>query len=168
MSPLISKIRRVYSWSSKYLFEFEKLIIYLSIWFLKKKKKKKKKKKFKGFFFLENKKKKKKKKKKKFYGFLCFSNSKNSKRLWQGYEYWHDSNWSAKGLWHNWLWPVSKHISKYTVIVNWFKSYLFSRSFLVDLRNIFSQTASISCSAAQGSILGASIVFDICHWHVTY
>ena len=143
MSPLISKIRRVYSWSNKYLFEFEKLIIYLSIWFLKKKKKK-------------------------FYGFLCFSNSKNSKRLWQGYEYWHDSNWSAKGLWHNWLWPVSKHISKYTVIVNWFKSYLFSRSFLVDLRNIFSQTASISCSAAQGSILGASIVFDICHWHVTY
>ena len=40
----------------------------------------------------------------------------------------------------------SKHV------VNWFQSYLFNRSFLVE--NNFSQPASVSCSVPQGSILG--------------
>ena len=40
--------------------------------------------------------------------------------------------------------------SKYSV--NWFKLYLSSRSFLVILRNNFSQP--VSCSAPQGSLLG--------------
>ena len=42
--------------------------------------------------------------------------------------------------------------SKYSV--NWFKLYLSSRSFLVILGNNFSQPASVSCSAPQGSLLG--------------
>ena len=42
--------------------------------------------------------------------------------------------------------------SKHTV--NWFKSYFFNRSFLVNLENNFSQPASISCGVPQGSILG--------------
>ena len=41
--------------------------------------------------------------------------------------------------------------SKHTV--NWFQSYLSSRSFLVNLGN-FSQPASVSCGIPQGSILG--------------
>ena len=40
----------------------------------------------------------------------------------------------------------SKHVA------NWFQSYLFNRSFLVE--NNFSQPASVSCSVPQGSILG--------------
>ena len=42
--------------------------------------------------------------------------------------------------------------SKHTV--NWFQSYLSNRSFLVNLGNNFSQSASVSCSVPQGSILG--------------
>ena len=42
----------------------------------------------------------------------------------------------------------SKHI------INWFKSYLSNRSFLVDFGNNFSQPASISCGVSQGSVLG--------------
>ena len=42
--------------------------------------------------------------------------------------------------------------SKYTV--NWFKSYLSNRSFLVNLGNNSSQPASVSCGVPQGSILG--------------
>ena len=38
--------------------------------------------------------------------------------------------------------------------VNWFKSYLSSRSFKVNLGNIFFQPASVSCGVPQGSILG--------------
>ena len=38
--------------------------------------------------------------------------------------------------------------------VNWFKSYLSNRSFLVNLGNNFSQPASVSCGVPQGSILG--------------
>ena len=38
--------------------------------------------------------------------------------------------------------------------VNWFKSYLFNRSFKVNLGNNFSQLASVSCRVPQGSILG--------------
>ena len=37
---------------------------------------------------------------------------------------------------------------------NCFKSYLSSRSFLVNLGNNFSQPASVSCSVPQGSTLG--------------
>ena len=42
--------------------------------------------------------------------------------------------------------------SKHTV--NWFQSYLFNRSFLVNVGNNFSQPASVSCDVPQGSILG--------------
>ena len=42
--------------------------------------------------------------------------------------------------------------SKHTV--NWFQSYLSNRSFLVNLGNNFSQSASVSCGVPQGSILG--------------
>ena len=42
--------------------------------------------------------------------------------------------------------------SKHTV--NWFRSYLSNRSFLVNLGNNFSQPASVSCGVPQGSILG--------------
>ena len=38
--------------------------------------------------------------------------------------------------------------------VNWFKSYLSNRSFLVNVGNNFSQPASVSCGVPQGSILG--------------
>ena len=38
--------------------------------------------------------------------------------------------------------------------VNWFKSYLSNRSFLINLGNKFSQPASVSCGVPQGSILG--------------
>ena len=38
--------------------------------------------------------------------------------------------------------------------VNWFKSYLSNRSFLVNLGINFSQPASVSCGVPQGSILG--------------
>ena len=44
------------------------------------------------------------------------------------------------------------HFSKH--IVNWFKSYIFNRSFLVNLGNNFSQPASISCDVPEGFILG--------------
>ena len=40
------------------------------------------------------------------------------------------------------------------VTENWFQSYLSSRSFLVNLGNNFSQPASVSCGAPEGSILG--------------
>ena len=40
-----------------------------------------------------------------------------------------------------------------THTVNWFKSYLFNRSFLVNLGNNFSQTASVSCGVTKNSIL---------------
>ena len=42
--------------------------------------------------------------------------------------------------------------SKHTV--NWFKSYLSNRYFLVNLENNFSQPASVSCGVPQGSIFG--------------
>ena len=42
--------------------------------------------------------------------------------------------------------------SKHTV--NWFQSYLFNRSFLVNVGNNFSQPASVSCDVPQDSILG--------------
>ena len=42
--------------------------------------------------------------------------------------------------------------SKHTV--NWFKSYLSNRSFLVNLENNFSLPVSVSCGVPQGSILG--------------
>ena len=42
--------------------------------------------------------------------------------------------------------------SKHTA--NWFKSYLSNRSFLVNLRNNFSQPVSVCCSVSQVSILG--------------
>ena len=42
--------------------------------------------------------------------------------------------------------------SKHTV--NWFQSYLSSRSFQVELGNNFSKPASVSCGVNQGFILG--------------
>ena len=43
--------------------------------------------------------------KKIFYRFLPFLFEwQNFNRLWKGYDEWHDSNWSSKGLWHNWSW----------------------------------------------------------------
>ena len=42
--------------------------------------------------------------------------------------------------------------SKYTV--NWFKSYLSNRSFLINLGNNFSQPAPVCCGVPQDSILG--------------
>ena len=48
--------------------------------------------------------------------------------------------------------------SKHTV--NWFKSYISNRSFLVNLGNSFSQPASVSCGIPQGSIL-VSLLFLI-------
>ena len=47
----------------------------------------------------------------------------------------------------------SKHI------VNLFQSYLCNRSFLVNLGNNFSQSASVSCGVPQGSILGPFLFF---------
>ena len=49
------------------------------------------------------------------------------------------------------LYPIgfSKHK------VNCFQSYLSKRSFLINLGNIFSQHASVSCGVPQGSILGS-------------
>ena len=42
--------------------------------------------------------------------------------------------------------------------VNWFKSYLSHRSFLVNLGNIFSQHASVSCGVPQRFILGSLLL----------
>ena len=44
--------------------------------------------------------------------------------------------------------------------VNWFRSYLISKTFLVNLRNAFSQSTSVSSGVPQGSILG-SLLFLI-------
>ena len=38
--------------------------------------------------------------------------------------------------------------------VNWFRSYLINRTFLVNLGNAFSQPACVSSGVPQGSILG--------------
>ena len=38
--------------------------------------------------------------------------------------------------------------------VNWFRSYLINRTFLVNLGNAFSQPANVSSGVPQGSILG--------------
>ena len=38
--------------------------------------------------------------------------------------------------------------------VNWFRSYLINRTFLVNLGNIFSQPACVASGVPQGSILG--------------
>ena len=38
--------------------------------------------------------------------------------------------------------------------VNWFGSYLINRTFLINLRNAFSQSACVSSGVSQGSILG--------------
>ena len=40
------------------------------------------------------------------------------------------------------------------ISVNWFRSYLTNRTFLVNLGNVFSQPACVSSGAPQGSILG--------------
>ena len=41
--------------------------------------------------------------------------------------------------------------------VNWFRSYLINRTFLVNLGNAFSQPACVSSGVPQGSILGPLI-----------
>ena len=38
--------------------------------------------------------------------------------------------------------------------VNWFRSYLINRTFLVNLGNIFSQPACVTSGVPEGSILG--------------
>ena len=43
--------------------------------------------------------------------------------------------------------------------VNWFQSYLINRTFLVNLRNVFSQSACVSSNVLQGSILGPLLFF---------
>ena len=61
------------------------------------------------------------------------------------------------GLWLNWPWltlgKVMCYFSKRTI--NWLKSYLSSRSFLVNLGNNFPQHASVFCGVPQCSILGS-------------
>ena len=50
--------------------------------------------------------------------------------------------------------------------INWFKSHLCYRSFLVTLGYDFSQPASVSCGVRQGSILGPLLFFYMsmaCH-----
>ena len=39
-------------------------------------------------------------------------------------------------------------------LVNWFRSYLINRTFLIDLGNAFSQPVRVSSGVPQGSILG--------------
>ena len=115
---------------SQYLSEFEKFIIHLPIWFPKKA----------------------------YYRFLPFLFEwQNFKGLQQGFDDWHDSNWSSKGLWHNWPW-----LSFAKIICCWFLKtccklvsiYLSNRSFLVNLGNYFSQPIPVSWGVPQGSILG--------------
>ena len=45
-------------------------------------------------------------------------------------------------------------IGFYKHSLNWFRSYLINRTFLVNLENAFSQPACVSSSVPQGSILG--------------
>ena len=47
------------------------------------------------------------------------------------------------------------------------RSYLSNRSFLINLGNNFGQPASASCGVPQDSILGATVVFNICQWQAT-
>ena len=46
--------------------------------------------------------------------------------------------------------------SKYSV--NWLRSYLVNRTFLVNLRNVFSQPACTSSGALQGSIPALDVI----------
>ena len=57
-------------------------------------------------------------------------------------------------IYHDILLQKLDAIGFWNVTENWFQSYLSSRSFLVNLGNNFSQPASVSCGAPEGSILG--------------
>ena len=50
--------------------------------------------------------------------------------------------------------------SKHTV--NWFKSYLSNRPFLVNLEKFFSDPASVSCGVPPRFYFGTTLVFNIC------
>ena len=45
--------------------------------------------------------------------------------------------------------------------INWFKSYLSNRSFLVNLGNYFSQRASVSCGVPPRFYFGATLGFNM-------
>ena len=66
---------------------------------------------------------------------------------------------------YKWNQIAQSIFSEYTV--NWFKSYLSNRSFLVILGNNFSKPAFVSCGITQGSILGPLLFFCRYQWHVT-
>ena len=50
--------------------------------------------------------------------------------------------------------------------VNWFRSYLINRTFLVNLGNVFSQSTSIFSGVQEGSIFGPLLFLSLTHTYI--
>ena len=86
VTPNIQSYGKSISLSNKYISEFKTIIIHLPVWFPKNH----------STDFC-----------------LSYLNGKILKSFDKGFDDWHDSDWSSKGLWHNWSWRTFAKIICY-------------------------------------------------------
>lgn len=89
--------------------------------------------------------------------FLSSLNHKILKRLWQGKNEWHDSNWTSEGVSYYGPWI---NIEKKEIYTTDFLKHFSSRNLLVKLGRKRYQPASAFCGVSQDSVLG-SLLFLI-------
>ena len=97
-------------------------------------------------------------------------NREDTKRTSWRLANWNDTYWSSNSIWHN---KSRSFVTKLKTIrfseqsMQWFRSYLCDRIFLIKTENKLSDFGKISSGVPWGSFLGLALFLDLCQWYAS-